>query len=58
MLYGAASLSATQPGVSIRARPRGRAMQMDAAVYYLSHNVSIRARPRGRAMPPIGAVEL
>ena len=37
-------------GVSIRARPRGRAMLDVALQAPVQRRVSIRARPRGRAM--------
>ena len=39
-------------GVSIRARPIGRAMRADEGVDRLELSVSIRARPIGRAMRP------
>jgi len=39
--------------VSIRARPRGRAMLRTINYAERQTLVSIRARPRGRAMPPV-----
>jgi len=41
---------ATDALVSIRARPRGRAMQSGREPEIFASFVSIRARPRGRAM--------
>jgi len=44
------AVSGSYEVVSIRARPRGRAMLVPEGLCNLYPGVSIRARPRGRAM--------
>ena len=47
---GVQPMRAVSTSVSIRARPRGRAMPRSEQVILVEGEVSIRARPRGRAM--------